>query len=108
MKKLLLALLLTASVAFAEPGAFGFVTGQKALSTTAVEVAPVSGNGLQRSVLIRNHDTAISVYIGNPGVTSSTGILLKAGETITINTRGAVSAVAASGTPTVGFLIESD
>lgn len=108
MKKLLLALLLTASVAFAEPGAFGITTGQKALSTTAAEVTPISGNARQRAVIIRNHDASISVYIGNPGVTSATGILLKAGETITINTRGAVSAVAASGTPTVGFLIESD
>lgn len=106
--KTLLILLLTAAVSLAEPGSFGFTTGQKALSTTAAEVTPVSGNGRQRAVIIRNHDAAISIYVGVAGVTSSTGILLKAGESITINTRGAVFAVSASGTPTAGFLVESD
>lgn len=112
MKSILLALLLMTAVSFAAPddkyGSTVFATGQQPLSTTAVQVVP-AGTSRQLAAIVRNQDAAISIYIGNTaGVTSTTGILLKAGESITINTRAAIYAVAASGTPTAGYLTESD
>jgi hypothetical protein len=82
------------------------VTAQVALSTTAAQV--IAGNRARRSVCIRNQDASISVYVGPTGVTTATGILLKAGDPMTLYTTGPIFAVAASGTPTVGYLAEND
>lgn len=113
MKHLILFLILAAGLsAFGDstwsvPGrASEIATGQNALSTTAEEV--LAGNKARRSCVILNNDASISVYIGTATVSSSTGILLKAGAAITINTTGPIYAIAASGTPTVSFLAEND
>lgn len=110
MKTLLLLLLLTTS-AFADPndkyGSKVIATGQQPLGATAVQVVP-AGTTRQLSALVRNQDASISIYVGGVGVTANNGILLKAGESITINTIAAIYAVAASGTPTAGYLTESD
>lgn len=87
-------------------GATSFATSQSSLTTSASSVS--AARPTRRSVLIRNIDATISVYVGVSGVTSSTGLLLKAGESVTINTVAAVFAVAASGTPTVATLEEID
>lgn len=81
-------------------------TAQATLSTTAAEVLPASL--VRRSVLLRNTDASISIYVGVLGVTSSTGFVVKAGETLSLNTRAAIYAVAASGTPVVHTLCEND
>lgn len=79
-------------------------TGQQTLSTSAALVS--GGSSSRGTVLVRNLDASISIYVGSAGVTSSTGMLIKAGESITIRTSGALYAVAASGTPAVAVLEE--
>lgn len=81
-------------------------SGQATLSTAASQVVALSTT--RRSIVIRNNDASISIYVGVTGVTSSTGVLVKAGESISINTTAAIFAVAASATPTVSYLAESD
>lgn len=81
-------------------------TGQAALSTSAAQV--LAANTARRSVVITNHDASISVYVGATGVTTSTGLLIKAGAAVTINSTAAIFAIAASGTPTVSYLAEND
>lgn len=81
-------------------------TGQAALSTTAAQV--IAANTARHTVLVRNNDASISIYVGASGVTSATGLLLKAGESVEITTTAAVFAVSASGTPTVSYFAEND
>lgn len=107
MKTLLVLLLLTAS-AFAEPGALTGTNGQQPLSTTARQIVS-AGNSRQRAAIVRNLDATISIYVGyNSDVSSTTGFLIKAGESLTLNTRAALYGVAASGTPTAGYITEND
>lgn len=75
-------------------------TSQTALSVTASAIA-VAFPG-RRMAEVKNTDASISVYVGASGVTSSTGHLLKAGESFVFEDfDGAIYAVAASSTPTV-------
>ena len=106
--KILFLLLITSAIALAEPGATTGTNGQQPLTTTARQIVS-AGTSRQRCAIVRNQDATISIYIGyNANVSSTTGILLKAGESITINTRAAIYGVAASGAPTAGYLTESD
>lgn len=83
------------------------VHDQEALSTTAEEV--IARNSNNRRAIIRNIDEAITVYIGSSdAVTSSNGFPLKADEVITLELMGAVWMIAASGTPSVAYIIERD
>jgi hypothetical protein len=78
---------------------------QEALSTTQEEVVPARLT--RKRVIIKNLDTAIAVYVGfDDTVASTTGMELKAGESITLETTAAIWMEAASGTPTVSFLEE--
>lgn len=107
MKTLLVLLLLTAS-AFAEPGALTGTNNQQPLTTTARQIVS-AGNSRQRAAVVRNMDTTISIYWGyNADVTSTTGFLIKAGESVTINTRAAIYGVAASGAPVACYFTEND
>lgn len=75
---------------------------QEALSTTQETL--VAARATRRSVFVQNLDASITVYIGfDTTVSSTTGIRLKAGEGLSLNTRAAIFAIAASGTPTVSF-----
>lgn len=77
--------------------------GQQALSTSAVSVR--AANAARVQLEIRNNDTSIDVYIGNTGVTSANGFLLRAGQSIIFRRMtAAVFAVAASGTPSVSYV----
>lgn len=87
-------------------GTASITTAQRTLSTSA-SVVLAADNG-RHSALIRNLDTTISIYVGATGVTSTTGMLLKAGESITITSKAALYAVAASGTPVAATLAEND
>ncbi len=53
----------------------------------------------RRTVVIRNSDTSLSMYVGELGVTSSTGMLVKASESIPYTFVGALYAISASGAP---------
>jgi hypothetical protein len=81
---------------------------QVATSSSAGVVLAADSTRRRRTILIRNLDTSISVYIGGSTVTTGNGMLVKAGESITVSTSAAVYAVAASGTPTVAYLTEDD
>lgn len=78
------------------------------LTTTASEILAASTT--RRSLIIQNIDASIDVYIGPSGVTSSTGLKLAAGQSVTIDkaAAAAVYAVAASGAPAIRTLTESD
>jgi len=62
----------------------------------------------RRSVLIRNTDATDSVYIGPATVSSSNGMLLKAGEAVAVSWVGLIQVVAAANTPVVAFFDEYD
>ena len=76
-------------------------TGQVATSTAAATF--VVARPTRESVLLRNLDTTISVYVGVATVTSANGMLLKAGESIEVKTTALIQVIAASGTPTVAY-----
>lgn len=85
------------------PGAANYANGQVATSTTAGTL--IAARATRRSVLFRNLDATISVYIGAASpLTSSTGMLLKAGESVTVDTTALIQVIAASGTPTVAYV----
>lgn len=101
------------SFLFAVPGfsdervkqvSLSITTEQNALSTTAEVIAVV--DQLRHSSLIKNLDASITVYVGPAGVTSSNGMPLSSGQSVTIHSTGPIYAIAASGTPTIAILHE--
>jgi hypothetical protein len=87
-------------------GAANVAVAQTTTSTSAATL--VAARATRRGVYIRNFDTSISVYIGPATVTSSNGMLLKAGESIFLTWVGLIQVIAASGTPVVGTVDEYD
>jgi hypothetical protein len=86
----------------------GFSTGQNVLSTTAELLVPYRASR-KRAVVKCFDSAAVSIYVGSAqGVTSSTGMEIKAGESFSLYTTAAIYAVAASGTPTAGYVEEHD
>lgn len=85
-------------------GASNLATGQVATSTSAATL--VIARPTRTSVLVRNLDTSISVYVGLATVTSGNGMLLKAGESCSFTFVGLIQVIAASGTPTVAYADE--
>ncbi len=85
-------------------GAANLATGQVATSTTAATA--VIARPTRTSVLIRNLDTTISVYVGPATVTSANGMLLKAGESCPFTFTGLIQVIAASGTPSIAYADE--
>ena len=63
----------------------------------------VIARATRKSVLIRNTDAAISVYIGPATVSAVNGMLLKAGESVPVDTTALIQVIAASGTPVVAY-----
>jgi hypothetical protein len=97
--------LVSGGISPAEPtGAAHLATGQVASSTTAGTL--VIARSTRTSVLFRNLDATISVYIGPATVTSGNGMLLKAGESVSFTDVGLIQVIAASGTPTIAFADE--
>ena len=78
----------------------GVATAQTALnSSSAVAILTAKSRVFAE---IKNVDASISIYVGDTGVTSSTGYLVKAGEAFQLdNFVGVLYAIAASATPTV-------
>lgn len=88
-----------------QPLSQSIYAAQEALSTTAEEAIPFR-SGRQR-VTIQNLDNSISVAIGfDNTVSTSTGIVLRAGESIRLETAASIWAEAASGTPTIAYVEE--
>lgn len=83
-------------------GAANIATGQVATSTTAATF--VIARATRRSATLKNTDASITVYIGPATVTSSNGMPLKAGESISVDWVGLIQVIAASGTPTVAYV----
>lgn len=95
----------TATIAAGSLGAQGaanIATGQVALSTSPATLA--AARATRRSVLIKNIDPSITIYIGPATVSSSNGLPLKAGESVSVDWVGLVQAVSASGTPTAAYV----
>lgn len=67
----------------------------------------VGERGGRKEVTIQNEDSSIAVYVGGSSVTSSTGLKLAAGASITLRHQGAIYARAASGSPAVSYLDQS-
>ena len=76
-------------------------TGQVTATTLAATM--VIARATRKSVLIRNTDAAISVYIGPATVSAVNGMLLKAGESVPVDTTALIQVIAASGTPVVSY-----
>lgn len=70
----------------------------------AASGAVVAARAARRSVLIRNTDGANSAYVGGGVVSSITGFLLKAGESITIETTAAVNAIRATADVVLAYM----
>jgi hypothetical protein len=75
-------------------GAANYANGQVTAATASG--ALVAARATRRSVTIRNQDTTNSAYIGAGTVTSGNGFLLKAGESIAIDTVAAINCIRAT------------
>lgn len=83
------------------PGAANLATGQV---TGAASPVSIAARATRRGVTVRNTDASLSVYLGGANtVNASTGLLLKAGESISLDTSAAIYVYAASGSPVVGY-----
>lgn len=83
----------------------GFFVDQEALSVTAEALLPARAQTYRTT--IKNIDASITVYVGyDENVSSSNGMPLRAGESISVFTSAAIWMVAASGTPSVAYTIE--
>lgn len=87
-------------------GAANYANGQVATSTTAATL--VAARATRRSVSITNYDATITVYIGGATVTAANGYRLLAGQSVSIDATGLIQVIAASGTPTVGYIESYD
>lgn len=85
-------------------GAANLASSQVTASTSAATLAVARPT--RTSVLFRNLDSSISVYIGPATVTSGNGMLLKAGESVAFTFVGLIQVIAASGSPVVSVADE--
>jgi hypothetical protein len=83
-------------------GAAFFTPGQQVLNASTATLL-MAARPTRRCALVTNSDATITIYVGNAGVTASTGQPIKAGNSLTMPITGAIYAIAASGTPTAGF-----
>lgn len=81
-----------------------FNEGNDHVTATTTAGTLVAANRKRRSVLIRNIDATITVYIGKATVTSSNGMPLKAGESVVVDTTALLQVISASGSPVVAYV----
>ena len=91
-----------------EIGGTAFANGQVTVDTTAGGVTVCAARDTRKTVLIRNLSTTINIYVGTGTVSSSNGMLVKAGEAIVIGTTAAVKAIAASSSVSAAYIEEYD
>lgn len=82
-------------------GAANTANGQVSISSAATII---TSRALRRYVIIRNLDTAISGYVGIATVTTANGMLVKAQESIRIDSQALIQGIAASGTITFAYI----
>lgn len=87
-------------------GAANYANGQVTATTTAGTLKTATAT--RRSIMIKNTDAAITVYIGAATVTAANGVPLKAGESIAVDTTALIQVISASGTPVVAYMETSD
>lgn len=83
-------------------GAAHAANGQITTSTAASTA--VAARGSRRTVIIKNIDTTITVYIGIATVTAANGMELKAGESIALDTTALIQVIAVSGSPKIAYI----
>lgn len=83
-------------------GATNYANGQVTATGTAATL--VAARATRRSVLVRNLDASLDVYVGNATVTAGNGMLLKAGESFPIDAVGLIEVIAPSGSPVVAYM----
>ena len=77
------------------------------VTATGSAATLVAANAARRKLTIRNQDTSLSVYVGEATVSSSNGLLLKAGESRVITSPELMQLIAPSGSPVVDYMDES-
>lgn len=87
-------------------GANNLANGQ--VTATTVAGTLVAARPTRRTVVVKNLDLAISVCVGVATVTMANGMLLKAGESISIDSVVLIQVIAASGTPVVAWMESYD
>lgn len=87
-----------------QTGSATIATGQA--TAGAASGALVAAAATRRSVLVRNLHATDSCYIGPGTVTSANGMLLKAGESITINTVAAINGIRAGSADVIVAYLE--
>lgn len=83
-------------------GAPYFANGQITAGAASGQLVPARET--RRSVLIRNLDSSNSAYIGRATVTSSNGMLLKAGESVSVDTTAAINCIRATSDVVLAYL----
>jgi hypothetical protein len=69
-------------------GAANINTGQVNITAVSAILTPI--NSLRRKIIIANHDASNILYIGNIGVTTTTGTIVQAKSNITLDTTAAI------------------
>lgn len=82
-------------------GAANYANGQ--VTAGVASGVLVAARATRRSVVVRNQDDADSIYIGAGTVTSGNGLLLKAGESISIDSTAAINCIRDTGDCAVGY-----
>lgn len=96
-----------ASVAVTQgAGANNLSTTQVATATTQVSLA--IARPTRKSIVFENLDSAITIYVGPTGITSSTGYPIPFGQARVFTWTGQFFAVSASGTPLMAVSDEFD
>jgi hypothetical protein len=85
-----------------QPGAANIANGQ--VTAGSASGPAVAARATRRSVLIRNTDTSNSAYVGTGAVSAANGFLLKAGESITIETTAAINCIRAAADVVLAFM----
>ena len=87
-------------------GSGALATSHASIAATASQIvaARTGAPGTGRIAVTLYNAGSATVYFGPSGVTTSTGMPLPAGATVTISTQAAVYGIAASGTQTIGIM----
>lgn len=93
----------TNTIGAVEMDGTALANGQVNVDTTAGGVTILAASAGRQGVLIKNQGS-VTCYIGISGVTTSTGIELKAGESLSLPTDSAVHGITASSSTTVGYV----
>jgi len=89
-------------------GAFVTTTATGQVTTSGSAGTLVAANATRRRAILKNTDTTITVYVGPATVTTANGMPIKAGESIEWRGTALIQVIAASGSPVVAYMDESD